>query len=219
MPTSIKNSRIGLFGGSFDPPHLGHEALVRAAIEQLGLDEVWVIPAGVPVHRTLSGHADARLRLKWVEEIFSNMAGLRVLDWEVDQSEPVPAITTLRKFSAQNPDIVPLWLTGADAFEGMCDWVDYPEHLKLCSVAVFERSCHSVSIEGVDWQQASVESWLQGEVNGSGYVIRLDAGLPDISATEIRGRVLKGESLEGLVNSRICKEVESRYQPGTGDEN
>ncbi len=211
--------RIGLFGGSFDPPHLGHEALVMAAIEQLGLDEVWVIPAGVPVHRTLSGHADARLRLKWVEEIFSNMAGLRVLDWEVDQSEPVPAITTLRKFSTQNPDIVPLWLTGADAFEGMCDWVDYPEHLKLCSVAVFERSCHSVSIEGVDWQQANVESWLQGEVSGPGYVIRLDAGLPDISATDIRSRVLKGESLEGLVNSRICKEVESRYQPGTGDEN
>ena len=72
-------------------------------------------------------------------------------------------------------------------------------------------------IEGVDWQQASLESWLSGEVNGPGYIIRLDAGLPDISATEIRNRVLKGESLEGLVNSRICKEVESRYQSETGD--
>lgn len=86
-------------------------------------------------------------------------------------------------------------------------------------MAVFERSHHPVSIEGVDWQQASAESWLQGEVDGPGYVIHLDAGLPDISATEIRGRVLKGESLEGLVNSRIRKEVESRYQPGGGDEN
>jgi nicotinate-nucleotide adenylyltransferase len=99
----------------------------------------------------------------------------------------------------------------------MCNWVDYPEHLRLCSVAVFERSGHSVPVEDIDWQQASVESWLQGEVGGPGYIIRLDAGLPDISATEIRARVLKGESLEGLVNSRIRKEVESRYQPGRGD--
>jgi nicotinate-nucleotide adenylyltransferase len=208
---AFNRSKVGLFGGCFDPPHLGHEALVMAAIEQLGLDEVWVIPAGVPVHRILSGHADARLRLKWVEEVFSNMAGLHVLDWEVNQTEPVPAITTLRRFRAENPNLIPLWLTGADAFEGMCDWVDYPEHLKLCSVAVFERSHHCVPIKGVDWQQASVETWLSGEVNGPGYVIHLDARLPGISATEIRDRVLKGESLEGLVNSRICKEVESRY--------
>ncbi len=188
-----------------------------AAVEQLGMDEVWVIPAGAPVHRTLSGHADARLRLKWVEEVFSSMAVVHVLDWEVNQAEPVPAITTLRRFRAENPNLIPLWLTGADAFEGMSSWVDYPEHLKLCSVAVFERSCHSVPIEGVDWQQVSVESWLSGEVDRPGCVIHLDAGLPDISATDIRGRVLKGEGLEGLVNSRICKEVESRYQPGRGD--
>lgn len=209
--------KIGLFGGCFDPPHLGHEALVMAAIERLRLDEVWVVPAGAPVHRMLSGRADARLRLKWVKEIFSNMAALRVLDWEVDQTGPVPAITTLRRFRAENPNRIPLWLTGVDAFEGMCNWVDYPEHLRLCSVAVFERSGHSVPVEDIDWQQASVESWLQGEVDGPGYIIRLDAGLPDISATEIRARVLKGESLEGLVNSRIRKEVESRYQPGRGD--
>jgi nicotinate-nucleotide adenylyltransferase len=216
----VSNSpKIGLFGGCFDPPHLGHEALVMAAIERLSLDEVWVIPAGAPVHRILSGHADARLRLKWVEEIFSNVEALRVLDWEIDRTEPVPAITTLRRFKSENPELIPLWLTGADAFKGMCNWVDYPEHLRLCSVAVFERSHHSMPIEGVDWQQASVESWLQGEVDGPGYIIRLDAGLPDISATEIRCRVLKGESLEGLVNSRICKEVESRYRPETGDKN
>lgn len=208
---------IGLFGGSFDPPHLGHEALVMAAIEQLHLDEVWVIPAGAPVHRILSGHADARLRLKWVEKIFSGMAGLSVLDWEIDQPEPVPAIMTLRRFKSENPELVPLWLTGADAFAGMCDWVGYPEHLKLCSVAVFERSSQSVPTAGIDWQQASVESWLQGDADGPGYLIRVAAGLPDISATEIRDRALKGESLEGLVNSRISKEVESRYRPETGD--
>jgi len=215
----VTNNRIALFGGSFDPPHLGHEALVMAAIEQLSLDEVWVVPAGTPVHRTLSGHADARLRLKWAEEIFFDVAGVRVLDWEIEHSEPVPAITTLRRFKSENPDLTPLWLTGVDAFEGMRHWVDYPEHLKLCSVAVFDRSNRSVLTDVIDWRQVSVRSWLHGEVDGPGCVMRLDARLPDISATEIRDRAIKGESLEGLVNSRICKEVEFRYRPGTGDKN
>ena len=211
--------RIGLFGGSFDPPHLGHEALVNAAIERLNLDEVWVVPAGSPVHRTLSGHADAQLRFKWVEEIFSYAASVRVLDWEIESSEPVPAITTLRRFRAENPNLTPLWLTGADAFEGMCGWVEYPEHLQLCSVAVFERSGHLQSTGNIDWRQMSVESWLGGEVDGPGNIIAVDVRLPDISATEIRNRALKDVSLEGLVNSRICMEVKSRYRPERGDKN
>ncbi len=209
--------KIGLFGGSFDPPHLGHEALVRAAIEQLGLNEVWVIPAGRPVHRTLSGHADAALRLKWLKEIFSGMGNVRVLDWEISQPEPVPAVTTLRQFRLRNPDITPIWLSGADAFEGMSSWVDYPEHLKLCSVAVFDRSSRSALIDRVEWTQVSVSSWLQDEVNGPGYYMCVDALLPDISATEIRDRAAGGKSLEGLVNSRISEEVESRYRSGAGD--
>jgi len=208
---------IGLFGGSFDPPHLGHEALVRAAIEQLELDEVWVIPAGSPVHRTLSGCADARLRLKWLEEIFSDTDDVRVVDWEVDQSKPVPAVTTLRQFKAQNPDVTPIWLSGADAFEGMSSWVDYPAHLKLCSVAVFDRSKRSALIDGVDWKQVSLSGWLQNEVDDPGYYICIDAVLPDVSATEIRDRAEIGESLKGLVNSRISEEVESRYRSGAGD--
>jgi len=208
------NQKIGLFGGSFDPPHLGHEALVKAAIELLKLDEVWVIPAGAPVHRTLSGHADARLRLKWMKEIFSGVESVRIVDWEIDQPQPVPAITTLRKFRAQNPEVVPVWLSGADAFEGMSSWIAYPEHQKLCSVAVFDRNSRSASIKMPDWQRVSVESWLQGEVDGPGCFICLEAALPNVSATEIRDRAADGKSLEGLVNSRICEEVESRYQSG-----
>ena len=61
--------RIGLFGGSFDPPHLGHKALVDAALQELNLDEVWVIPVGLPVHRQLSGKATPEQRLFWLNTI------------------------------------------------------------------------------------------------------------------------------------------------------
>jgi len=75
-------SKIGIFGGSFDPPHLGHKALVEAALLELELDGVWVLPVGVPVHRELTSYISAKQRLLWVEKMFAGMEGVEVFDWE-----------------------------------------------------------------------------------------------------------------------------------------
>ncbi|MES0372097.1 MAG: nicotinate (nicotinamide) nucleotide adenylyltransferase [Mariprofundaceae bacterium] len=210
-------SRIGLFGGSFDPPHLGHEALVRAALDQLKLDQVWVVPAGQPVHRNLSGHASAELRMAWAQEMFSDSPNICVKDWEVSQSEPVAAIDTLKQFRDICPDTVPVWLCGADSFATMEQWVDYPKHQKACNVAVFSRTGERAVKELSNWECLSLEQWRLGNSIGPGHVIRIDADLPDISATVVRNMAAEGKSLERLVNSRICKEVESRYRVESGE--
>ena len=213
-------TRIGLFGGSFDPPHLGHEALVHAAIEMLGLDEVWVIPAGTPVHRSLSGHAGGDQRLAWAVAMFADDANVLIKDWEVSQSRPVAAIETLKYFSTVRPQCTPLWLCGADSFASMEGWIDYPQHQHYCNVAVFSRAGES-PVEVVEgWKPISVEQWrsscARGERIEAGHLIRLDGSLPDVSATVIRDRAVHGESLSGLVNSRICKDVEALYGPKSG---
>ncbi len=208
---------IGLFGGSFDPPHLGHEALVRAALDQLNLDEVWVIPAGVPVHRSLSGHASAELRMAWVKAIFADCPNIRVKGWEASRSEPVAAIHTIRQFRDVYPDTVPVWLCGADSFATMAQWVDYPQHQRWCNIAVFSRAGEPAVEESLSWRPLSRKQWLDDQGVGPGHLIRVDVNLPDLSATEVRNMALQGRSLQGLVNSRICREVESRYKPGTGE--
>jgi len=215
------NRSIGLFGGSFDPPHCGHETLVREALKYLDLDEVWVIPAGLPVHRNLSGHANAELRMVWVEAMFSESPNVHVKDWEVSQSEPVAAIQTIKTFRDVCPDVVPLWLCGADSFATMKQWVDYPEHQALCNVVVFARAGEAVAEQFLGWKPLSSEAWRssqkKGQSVGPGHIIWLDVSLPDISASNIRGMAAHGKSLKGLVNSRIRKEIESRYKPGTGE--
>ncbi len=91
MQPEPDGQRIGLFGGSFDPPHIGHVALVEAALDALGLHAVWVIPAGFPVHRILSDHVTPEQRLYWMRSIFSANERVKVLDWEVASDEPTPS--------------------------------------------------------------------------------------------------------------------------------
>ncbi|MDX8404345.1 MAG: nicotinate (nicotinamide) nucleotide adenylyltransferase [Mariprofundaceae bacterium] len=213
----LKKNRIGLFGGSFDPPHLGHETLVRMALDRLKLDEAWVIPVGVPVHRILSGQASAELRMAWVKKIFSDRPNVCVKDWEVSQSEPVAAIRTLKQFRDACPDSVPIWLCGADSFAMMEAWIDYPEHQNVCNVAVFSRAGEPMAEALVGWKLLSLEQWQQNQDIGPGHVIWIDTNLPDISATRLRNMAVQGESLEGLVSSRICKEVESQYKLEAGE--
>ena len=216
----MNQERIGLFGGSFDPPHLGHEALVHAAIEMLGLDAVWVIPTGIPAHRNLSGHATAEQRLAWAAAMFADVPNVQIKDWEARQSRPVAAIDTLKQFCDDCPEVVPAWLCGVDSFASMPTWIDYPEHKHYCNVAVFSRAGEPRIKVTHGWTPITVEQWClnhdRGDRIDAGHVVFLDGSLPDVSATAIRDRAQRGESLNGLVNSRICKEVEALYGPKSG---
>ncbi len=174
--------RVGLFGGSFDPPHLGHKALVDHALTQLNLDEVWIIPVGLPVHRRLSGKATPEQRLSWLAAMFADEPRVRIVDWEVNQDKPVPAIATLRRFQAENPGIIPFWLMGMDSFLDMPNWVEYPKHQGLCNLVVFARSNIKDTLKTESWQLTSQKETLEG----AGFIIPINEGLPDISASQIR---------------------------------
>jgi len=209
--TELAGKRIGLFGGSFDPPHEGHLALVRAGL-QMGLDEVWVLPA-MPVHRELSGMADGRMRLEWLQQIFVKMPEVRVLDWEVVQHRPVPAVATLRRFRQQFPEAVAWLMLGADAWAGLESWQEYPAHTDLCNVAVFARRgvTPDMCIVPQGWQRLPLQEWR--DYGGTGRWCYIPADLPDISATEIRRRIEQGQALTNLVPQVICDEVEQNYAP------
>jgi nicotinate-nucleotide adenylyltransferase len=208
----IDGTRIGLFGGSFDPPHLGHLELARVALDRLPLARLWVIPAGRPVHRRLSGCASAEQRLDWLTRMFEHWPAVNVLDWEVRADHPVPTIETLRRVHAAQPDTSPVLLLGADAFAGMRDWVDYPAHARLCDVAVFARA-GVASARLPEWREVPAAELAQP---GAGRVTFVDAELPDVSATGLRERAARGESLSGLAPECVREDIERAYMTGPG---
>ena len=168
-----------------------------------------MVPAGQPVHRALSGRADARTRLEWVRRIFCGEGQVRVFDWEVDAKRPMPTIETLRHVHSLYPDRQPVLLLGADAFASMASWVDYPAHLRLCDVAVFPRRGQPAFDAG-KWQLMSVSRWRR--TPGHGRVIRVDVMLPDISATQLRTMAEEGRSLRGLVPEVVRQDIEGAYR-------
>jgi len=199
------SARIGVFGGSFDPPHLAHKALVEEALHGLKLDEVWVLPVGIAVHRSLTSYISAEQRLAWVQAMFADMPQVRVLDWEVKQGKPVAAIETMRWVNEQL-DSVPIWLMGMDAWLGLPAWLAYPEHMKYCNVAVFSRHAeHLVVHDG--WNQVNCISDFK-----TAQLCWLQALLPDVSATQIRKDILTGHDVSTVLDARVVKEIQTAYQ-------
>ncbi len=203
-----------MFGGSFDPPHLGHVSLAQAGLA-MGLDEVWVIPA-LPVHRELSGLADARTRFEWLVQIFENQPCVQVLDWEISRQQPTPAIKTLRQFHQMYAQTTPWLMMGADTWAGLPTWREYPAHRDLCNVAVFAR--RGIALETVcahnGWRRVDINDGLdchQLDCHQSGCWAYIPADLPDISATSVRHDAQQGISLTGKVPEVVRKKIEQAY--------
>lgn len=207
---ALSHSGIGLYGGSFDPPHAGHKALVSAGLELLGLDEIWVIPA-LPVHRRLSGHADGPTRLRWLQQVFAGDDRIRVLDCEIRRGRPTPMVETLREFADAHAPVVPWLMLGADAWAGLPDWIEYPAHQGLCNVAVFARQTVKMESPPVwpGWRRVDMHDWrCQRE---PGHMVYVPVRLPDISATALRNDLAAGGRLADCIPQVIRPEVREAY--------
>ena len=127
---------IALFGGSFDPPHLGHCAVVNALLEREGLDEIIVMPTYLNPFKD-AFFAPAELRLQWLREIFAKERRVTVSDFEVSQRQKVPTFTTVENL---HKDCDKIYLViGADNLRGLSSWHRYGELTKLVTFMVAHR--------------------------------------------------------------------------------
>ena len=126
--------RIGLFGGAFDPPHQAHVALARAALAQLGLDELRVLPTGQAWHkaRPLS---EPQHRLAMAHLAFDSLPGVVVDDRELRRLGPSYTIDTLEELAAEQPGAAFVLLMGAD------QWAAFPTWRRWQDIAARARPC------------------------------------------------------------------------------
>lgn len=183
---TLVSQHIAIFGGSFDPPHLGHQALVTEALNQLNIDELWLMPVGLPIHRQLSGKASPEQRMGWLKQMFTGEKRVKVMDWEIKNQKPTPAIGTLRRFHAEYPKLTPTWLMGMDSFLDLTNWVDYPEHQSLCNLAVFQRAGIKSDVITSAWLHVELQAWQTHLPQHPGHIVMLHSDLPNISATRFR---------------------------------
>ena len=130
--------RVGVFGGAFDPPHCAHLALAQAAIEQLQLDELKIIPTGFAWHkdRVLSA---AEHRLKLTQLAFSGLDRVCIDDREIKREGRSYTIDTLDALQAEEPGSAFFLLIGGDQLAAFTQWHRWQDILLLATVCVAER--------------------------------------------------------------------------------
>ena len=139
--------RIGLYGGSFNPVHLGHVGIARCAIADLGLDRLIVIPANVSPFKVEAGGnvrpPEIWERVELVKAAFRDLEKAVVDLREIERGGTSYAIDTVRQIAAENPGSELFFVIGEDSVEGLPRWKDIDELKKLCTFKAYPRTPES----------------------------------------------------------------------------
>ncbi|OGD15891.1 MAG: nicotinate (nicotinamide) nucleotide adenylyltransferase [Candidatus Aminicenantes bacterium RBG_16_63_14] len=203
---------IGLFGGTFDPIHLGH---LRAAAEvrrRARLDRVLFIPSYLPPHKKTGAVASAADRLRMVELACSGRAGFEASPIEVEAREKSYSILTLRKLRALSPGARLFFILGVDAFLDIGAWREYHRVLEQCFFIVMGRPGFELD-RARDVLGGKLRDSVGPLETGEGAagllppqtrVFLLPIRALDISSTAIREMIRLGKSLDGLVPGSVA---------------
>ena len=169
--------KVGIFGGSFNPIHTGHIALAQAVQKQCGLDEVWLMVSPQnPLKRNDSDLLDDSLRFEMAQKALEGVEGVVACDYEFHLPKPSYTWNTLQNLSKDYPDYTFILLIGGDNWAHFQRWRHWQDILWHHDIIVYPR----------------------GEYPGT-----INVPLLPVSSTEIRERVRKGESIEGLIPAKI----------------
>ncbi len=191
---SLRDGRIGLFGGTFDPIHLGHLILAERAFEKLKLDQLIFIPAKISPYKTnLPPAASEADRVAMIELAIAGRNGWSVDTRELFRAGPSFTIDTVKELQQEHPEATFIFLIGEDQLAGFPGWKESEELQRLVSFVVLSRN----SITGPILRNSMADPIL------------LDRCI-DISSTEIRERLAKNKNVDYLLPSSIHDYIKTK---------
>jgi nicotinate-nucleotide adenylyltransferase len=185
---------LGILGGTFNPPHLGHVAIARHALSELGLTRVALMPAGTPPHKPIAHDPGAKRRLEMCRLLLDDVDGVSVCALELERGGPSYTVDTLRAIHASHPEAELTFIVGADIASTLPAWHEPARLLELAELAVAARP-------------GSDRDGVLGALAPLGEHARvrfLDAPLLDASSSSVRERAARGEPIEQLVGARVA---------------
>ncbi len=191
-------ARIGMFGGTFDPPHVGHRIVAMDVVEAVRLDRLMIVPAARPPHRDATLPGDARLEL--ARRAFAGDARIDVSDIEFRRDERSYTVDTLERIRADHPEARLFLVMGSDQYEGLSDWWKPERIVEVAELVVMRRAGRAI-VADERFPYRSVD------------VTRVD-----LSSTEIRRRLAAGRSVRYLVPDVILEDVERAWARRTNVE-
>ncbi len=185
--------RVGILGGSFDPPHLGHLLLAQDAREQVALDRVLLLPCRQSPHKPGRRPAPGNHRLTMLEMALKGTEGLEVCDLELRRKGVSYTVETLDRLHALHPGTHWFWIIGADMLSELHTWKDVDRLITLCDMIVCDRPGEpSGKVPPGAWRLSpgQVRSLRRHRMAGRSLAL---------SSSEIRARVHAGRSIHFMV--------------------
>lgn len=194
--------RLGIFGGTFDPPHVGHLLAAIDAFERLELDRLVFVPAATQPLKAEAGSTDAAHRLAMVSAMVEGDPRFSVDPIEIDRAGLSYTVDTLTEFERRHPAAERFFLVGADAVGAFTKWREPGRVLRLARLVVLRRAT-----DGGEESPSAVLRSLMTEP-GTEPPLMLETRRVDVSSTEVRARVRAGLSIRGFVPDAIAAYIE-----------
>jgi nicotinate-nucleotide adenylyltransferase len=193
MPGDVQARRVGVFGGTFDPPHVGHLVTAVNVRHALALDVVLLMVANVPWQKEGSRPITPAFdRLAMVEAAVADVPGLEAGRLEIDLGGESFTADTLAAIAEQEPGAELFTIVGDDAAAGLTTWDRYEEVLARSTMVVVDRPGEPVRLPGdVDW-------------------IHVEVPRLEVSSTDLRARFTDGRPLDYLITDAVLEVIDSR---------
>jgi len=192
--------KIGLFGGTFDPPHIGHLILASEAVGQLGLSRLLWMLAPDPPHKLDQPITPLPHRLEMLKRAIAGNASFEISYLEIERSGPHYTIDTVRQLSELEPNADVVLLLGGDSLRDLPAWRQYSDLVaEVCQIGVMRRPGDSFDISALVEKIAGLAE----------KVVFIDAPLQDLASREIRRRVTGGEVWRYYVHPNVYDYIEA----------
>ncbi|MGE0624604.1 MAG: nicotinate-nucleotide adenylyltransferase [Pseudomonadales bacterium] len=205
---------ICLFGGTFDPVHLGHLHAADVVCRVLGLDELRLVLSARPSHKTDTG---ASLEHRWAMLQLACAGDARLVpdDREMRRSRPSYTVETLEAIRERSPDACLSWVIGSDAFALLPTWHRWREVLKLANLVVLTRPGPFPAL-GED-MRALIERHRVASLSGchSGGILMVDNAMKEIAAADIRTAIAEGRDVSHLLPPPVATYIRAHHLYGS----
>jgi nicotinate-nucleotide adenylyltransferase len=192
--------RVGVLGGAFNPPHIGHMVLAQEALVQLGLDSVLLMPMGKAPHREIADDPGADVRFELAEAAASGDERFDTSRLEVDRDGPSYTVETLAALKEERPDDEFVWLLGGDQAAALRSWREPERVLELATIAATDRGT---------WRRAGI--FVEAaHLRNSERLVFFEMPPIGLSSTFVRRRVARGRPIRYLVPDAVAELIESR---------
>lgn len=201
---------LGVFGGTFDPLHMGHIRTIKDVQQGLNLSEIRLIPNYIPAHRELPV-LDAKQRYSLLEKALTGDQDLIADDCEINRQGVSYMVDTLRDLKQRFSQKHLCLIIGTDAYNGFCQWHEWQEILQLAHLIVMKRAgFETMRNNELDYLLSDDPECLMKSVSGKIY--HMQVSQLDISSTKIREMIQKKQDIQFLVPENIRLDLQTLYE-------